>query len=359
MNALRLRRLGLKAGRLVASKLGRSRKVYFRHRVDEYRGIWRRAAEECGAELEEVASDIWVARRDGVRVFIRSGEIQLDDPVTLIMAGRKPLMHRLLGEAGLPVPLHAVFGLDDLAPALDVLSQRPEGVVVKPANGTAAGDGVSTHLTTPAQVRRASVVASLYDSELLAEEMVPGESYRLLVVGGRLRHAVGRRGPRVLGDGRSTVRELIVADNALRTERGRARLDIDADCLYTLGWQGSGLDSVPAEGREVLVKAAEDRAAGDQELRTVYNTDVTGIVSEPVRDVAERAAAVLGSDLLGVDIITPDPTLSLDESGGCINEVNTTPALHHHYDARVDAYPTVSVEVLELALRRKAARAEG
>ena len=38
--------------------------------------------------------------------------------------------------------------------------------------------------------------------------------------------------------------------------------------------------------------------------------------------------------LVGVDVITNDPSVSLAQSGGVFLEVNTTPGIHHHYHTR-------------------------
>ena len=108
----------MRVGKSLRSKFGKPTKTYFHDRVAQYREIWTHAAKACGAQCTEVAADLWRADRDGVSVFLRNHEIQLDDPVTLIMAGRKPLMHRLLSEAGLNVPAHRIFTLQDLQPAM-------------------------------------------------------------------------------------------------------------------------------------------------------------------------------------------------------------------------------------------------
>jgi len=261
-------------------------------------------------------------------------------------------MHRLLAAAGLPVPEFEVFTLDDLGAALAFLGSHPAGCVVKPSDGTAAGDGVSTHLRTANEVRDAAVLASLYGDELLIEPQVGGECYRVLVVGGEAVHAVCRQGPRLVGDGHRTVRELIADSSSERAGRGRRPLNLDREAEFTLGWQGLGPDSVPEEGRSWIPTTIDDPLAAHGELRTVYNTDVTEDVDPSILRAAEGAAAVLGSDFVGVDLILLDSSRPADETGGVINEVNTTPALHHHYDAESEQFPVIALQVLELAFTR-------
>jgi D-alanine-D-alanine ligase-like ATP-grasp enzyme len=115
------------------------------------------------------------------------------------------------------------------------------------------------------------------------------------------------------------------------------------------------LDSRPEDGRELLVRYSDGRARRYAEVRTVYTHPADDLICESIRRDAEAAARIVGSDFLGVDVITPDPSVPLAQSGGVINEVNTTPALHHHYDPSREAYPEAAVRVLEALLRRQAA----
>ena len=57
-------------------------------------------------------------------------------------------------------------------------------------------------------------------------------------------------------------------------------------------------------------------------------------------------------------MITTDPAVPLHRCGGVINEVNTTLALHHHYDSPVARYPRVALDVVQAVLRRKTAATE-
>jgi cyanophycin synthetase len=81
------------------------------------------------------------------------------------------------------------------------------------------------------------------------------------------------------------------------------------------------------------------------------NESVRAIVSQALIAQGARAAGTLGIRLAGVDVITPDPRVGLDESGGVINEVNTTPGLHFHYQVRNrEAMVPVAVPILRLLL---------
>jgi len=331
---------------------GRSGQIYFHHRVAEYREMWRAVAEELGGEFRSLADDLWEIEVGSVRTRMHNHQTEFDNPVVLGLAGKKAAIHRLLGSAGLRVPEHVVFSLADLARAYRFLEAHPKGCVVKPANGY-GGQGVTTHLQRTSEIRKAAILASLYDRELLIETQIPGESYRLLIVEGKMVHAVCRRGPRLKGDGVSAVRRLVEADNARRRRGGHPGLDLDRDCLFTLAYQGFSPDSIAGEGKEFLVKSVNDPARKYVEVRTVYNETVTDLICDSLRKDAECAARLVGSDFLGVDVITTDPAVPLHQSGGVFNEVNTTPALHHHYDLPRARYPEAALHVVRAILKRK------
>lgn len=354
LRILKLQRLIARLNKLWLDWSGRSEQVYFHHRVAEYREIWRAAAEQVGGTLSILDDDLWEIKFGCLITRFHNHQAELDNPAVLGLAAKKAAVHRILQRAKLAVPEHVVFSLATLEHAYDFLQSHPRGCVVKPANGY-GGQGVTTHLQTISEVRNAAILASLYDSELLIEAQVSGESYRLLVLEGKMVEAVCRRGPRLKGDGVSSVRQLLEAENALRCRLNIPSLDMDRDCFFTLQYQNLSLDAVPAEHREFLIKTVNDSARKYSEVRTVYNQTATDLICDSLRRDAELAARLVGSDFLGVDVITTDPSIPLDQSGGVINEVNTTPALHHHYDSRRERCPAVAVQVLRAVLKRKKA----
>jgi cyanophycin synthetase len=294
------------------------------------------------AEFVPLADDVWELRRGERRTRICNFQLEYDNPVVLRIAGNKPLVHRMFASHGLPVPDHAVFRLRELDTAYKFLERYPAGCVVKPADGF-GGKGVTTHILSRSELRNAALLASLYSQQLLVEPQVPGECFRLLVLNGRVVDAVCRRGLRVTGDGVSSIAGLIELHNAGPRREGAPLIDRDRDLEFTLRDQGLTLGSVPANGATLLLKSVNDATRKQVEVRTVYTENVMGQVSPHVIEQAEAAARIVGSNLLGVDIIARRIDLPLSQTGGVINEVNTTPALHHHYDARRDAYPPVAL----------------
>ena len=313
--------------------------------------MWRAVAEHIGADFTPLTDDLWELRFNGRKTRILNYKLQFDDPVTLETVGRKSLVYRLLSEAGLRVPEYEVFQLNELDRARAFLARHPGGCVVKPASGTSSGAGVTTHVLAPDEIRKAAILASLFDSELLIERMIPGESYRLLVLDGKLIHAACRRGPRLVGDGVSSVVELIRNENKRLQDRGENICPTGRDCRFTLSYQSLSLSSIPSKGQRFLVQSVNDPRQRRAEVRTVYNETVTDCICDALKNDAQLIAQTLGSRFIGVDLITVDPTIPLAQSGGAIIEANTTPGLHHHYDAQREKYPEPALRVIEALLR--------
>lgn len=337
----------LRLSRSIRHRLGGPKTVYVTARRSEYRGYWEAAARALGAEFVPLTDDVWEIRRAGRATRVSSWVTQCDDPVILRLAGDKAYSYRLAQEAGVPVPRHAVATAADLSPGYRLLEELGRSVVVKPLKGSASGQGVTTHVRDRAALERAALLASLYHPEILVEEMVPAESCRLLFLDGRLLHAVRRRGLRVTGDGRSTIESLL-------GRAGHPGPASDVAVLDTLAAQGLALGAVPEAGVEVVARGVPLAERDFEELRTVYDEDVTERVAPGLAAELARVVRGLGSEFAGVDIMTNDPGKPLSANGGTFLEINTTPGLHHHYVSVSDPTRGPAVAVLAYLLETHA-----
>jgi cyanophycin synthetase len=350
------------ATRLVTTAVGqrasRSARQERRRRDAFYRGIWLVAAANLRLDAHAVGGSAVEIELGGEVLRVSRGATSLETADAFDRAGDKPLIHRLLAEAGIAVPDHRLTTLRTLAD-VEPFVTASSGCVVKPALDGSGGRGVTTQVRTRHELRRAAVAAAaaagrasrssgrtsrnvagrlaaklseLGDLPLLVEEQVPGDNYRLLFLDGLLVDAVKRARPVVIGDGTSTIARLIARTNEARhsspVERGGAAITIDADLRATLSEQALALSSVPALGRRIVLKTAiNEGAIADHE-------PATDLLCRSIVDSAATAATIAGTRLVGVDVITTDPTVPLARSGGCVLEINTTPGLAYHYHQR-------------------------
>jgi D-alanine-D-alanine ligase-like ATP-grasp enzyme len=313
-----------------------------------YRAIWLDAANELAAKVVDLSGGFLEIRRNEASTRVWNHWVMLDTAVILRLALDKPLVHHLLSSADLQVPEHLEFDSSDIRPAVAFMQRDSTPCVIKPVPSS-GGWGVTSGVRRPSELMRAALRASRTDTRLVIERQAAGQFYRFLFLDGDLLDVVRRRPPRVTGDGRSTIVELIAAENRRRIDRRRevllSHLRMDLDCILTLESAGLSVNSVLPSGVTVPVKTVvSQNTLEDNE--TVHDEIADELVAE-----AAAAARVVGLRLAGIDVMTTDLEKPLQESGGVIIEVNGTPGLAYHYEVADQANRTrVAVPILQKVL---------
>jgi cyanophycin synthetase len=236
----------------------------------------------------------------------------------------KDMTKRMLATCGIPVPEGQL--VESPEQAWTAAQEIGVPVCVKPGDGNRAR-GVSLDLRTEADIKAAYDIALKQGSEVIVEKFIAGLEHRLLVVGERLVAASRGETASVTGDGQSTVSELVRQQINSDPRRGSdgslpletVRLREGSPEVLELQRQGLTPESVPEAGQTVLVKRTGN-----------MTTDITDIVHPEVAYQAALAAKVVGLDIAGVDVVTPDITQPLSKIGGVVVEVNAGPSLLMH-----------------------------
>ncbi len=259
---------------------------------------------------------------------IQAAETDRCGAIAESIAQDKDLAKMLLDAAGVPVPQGRP--VEDAEDAWLAACEIGAPVVVKPRNGN-QGKGITANISQRDEVFSAYDAACGYDDEVLVERYLPGCDYRLLVVGNGMVAAARRDPPHVIGDGKRAIRELVEAVNndPMRGE-GHAtsltKIRLDEIALATLARQGLEADSIPEEGRKVVLRNNANLSTGGTA------TDVTLDVHPEVAARAVEAAKAVGLKVCGVDIVCGNVGLPLEEQGGGVVEVNAAPGLRMHLD---------------------------
>ncbi|MBP8081247.1 MAG: cyanophycin synthetase [Arenimonas sp.] len=246
--------------------------------------------------------------------------------IAVELASDKEETNKILASLGLPVPKQELVQSEDQAKR----SARRIGfpVVTKPYNGN-HGRGISIRLMNDEEVVAGFKVAREISRSVIVETFVTGDDHRLLVVNGELVAATKRTPGHVLGDGASTVSQLIEVVNqdprrGVGHEKVLTRLELDAQAEMMLGRLGYDKDSVPRADEIVYLRSTANLSTGGTA------TDVTDIIHPDNRDMAVRAIKAIGLDVGGVDFLSDNIAESYQTHGGGICEVNAAPGFRMH-----------------------------
>lgn len=257
---------------------------------------------------------------------IQAAEMDSTSAIGESIAQDKDLTKKLLDAAGVPVPVGR--GVEDAADAWAAALEIGLPVVVKPKDGN-QGKGVTVNVATREHMEIAFNAAREFRDDIMVERFLPGNDFRLLVIGNKLVAAARRDPPQVVGDGVHSVRALVELVNAdPRRGSGHAtsltKIRFDDIALARLALQGLQADSVPANGQRVILRNNANLSTGGTA------TDVTDDVHPEVEARAIEAAQMIGLDLCGVDLVCNSVLLPIEEQQGGVVEVNAAPGLRMH-----------------------------
>jgi GNAT-family acetyltransferase (TIGR03103 family) len=290
------------------------------HALNPYARIIVDEARRRGIQTDIIDSEGGLFRLSwgGRSVRCRESLSELTSAVALSICDDKRVTRRIVEAAGVRVPRR--IDPQDLG-AIDEALETCGQLVVKPARGE-QGKGVAVGLKSMADVQAALLRARRICPEVLVEEQVEGEDLRLVVIDYEVVACAVRRPPRVLGDGRSTLRALIEHQSRRRAAAtgGESSIPIDAETERTLAEAGYGLDDVAGEGEEILVRKAANLHLGG----TIH--DVTDEVHPVLVEAAVAAARAIDIPVTGIDLMVRAP----DQPDYAFIEANERPGLANH-----------------------------
>ena len=254
----------------------------------------------------------------GRSIVTRESLSELTTAVAMSRCDDKRATRRILSAAGLSVPRGCPATGDERDAAF--LAEVGE-LVVKPARGE-QGKGITVGVTDERALADAVDLARRHCPDVLLEELVPGQDLRVLVLGHEVVAAALRRPASVLGDGRTTVRELIGAQSRRRAAAtaGESRIPMDEGTGATVRSRGYDLDDVLPAAEELEVRRTANLHTGG----TIH--DVTDSLHPDIVRAAVRASRALDIPVTGLDFLVRDPS----GPEHVLIEANERPGLANH-----------------------------
>ncbi|AFZ29810.1 cyanophycin synthetase [Gloeocapsa sp. PCC 7428] len=234
---------------------------------------------------------------------------------------------RILANSGVPVPRGTVISyFDELETAIEEVGGYP--IVIKPLDGN-HGRGITIDIRNWEEAEAAYDAARDVSRSVIVERFYTGRDHRVLVVDGKVVAVAERVPAHVIGDGVSTIEELIDQTNR-DPNRGEGhdnvltRIELDRTSYQLLERQGYTLDTVLPQDEICYLRATANLSTGG------IAVDRTDDIHPENVWLAQRVAQIIGLDIAGIDIVTQDITRPLREVDGVIVEVNAAPGFRMH-----------------------------
>jgi cyanophycin synthetase len=261
------------------------------------------------------------------------------------LASDKEGTKQILRNAGIPVPRGTViYYLDELENAIADVGGFP--IVVKPLDGN-HGRGITIDIDNYQAAEEAYEAAKDVSKGVIVERFYRGRDHRVLVVDGKVAAVAERVPAHVVGDGKSTIEQLIEITNqdprrGVGHDNLLTRIEVDRTTWQLLDRKGYTLDTVLPEGEMCYLRATANLSTGGIAI------DRTDDIHPDNVWVAQRIAKTIGLDIAGIDVVTTDISKPLREVDGVIVEVNAAPGLRMHVCPSVGIARNVAEPILSM-----------
>lgn len=250
----------------------------------------------------------------------------------------------LLEAAQIPVPKGIiVYDEEDLERAIKKLGYP---LVTKPIDGN-HGKGATTDLKNLEEAKAGFYAAKKYSKAVICERFIVGRDHRVLVINYKFVAAALRTPAAVIGDGKSTIQQLIDQVNTdprrgYGHEKTLTSIKVDEFTDNILRDKNFTLETVLDNDYELWLKPTANLSTGGTA------TDVTDTVHPSNIVMAERIARIIGLDICGIDIMAPDLRDPIAENGGAVLEVNAAPGFRMHLDPTSGLPRNVAEPVIDM-----------
>lgn len=270
------------------------------------------------AVLDPGSSLLEYTNKKGENHFLISTCSDKSAATGLIIANSKARTATLAKSMGLPIP--AQVTCRDIREARKFLSTH-EQIVTKPVLGS-GGIGVSTDITNLDELDKGYTYAKTHSQRVVVQQHIEGSDVRLLVIDGVFCSAVIRKPAHIIGNGTSTIEELITTANA-----SKVRNDSSLSSLLHINqhaarrYLGEDIHAIATKDKEVRVIGPANVSLGGS------LHEATHLVNPQMIADAEMITNKVGLGMCGVDMMWDRKT-----NKHYLIEINATPGIDIHDD---------------------------
>lgn len=315
---------------------------------DSVQAIFKSALKKgIGVEVISPRYNLLKLSWNGFSVFVKGTSFPVNSQPSCMIANNKFLTKRVLAPHKIPMPKSWLAKTASEAFKI-ATSKEIFPCVLKPVKG-AHGNRVFAKIESLNEFEKILplVFGNPGKRDALVEEFIEGKDYRFLVVGSKVSAVMERIPAHVVGDGKSSIRQLIKKFNqnplvGKRYEKPMCPIRIDSEVRRILKKQEKKLSYIPEKGERVFLRQNANISTGG------IGKDVTNKVSQKLKDIAVKAAKIIGLKITGVDMI-----YNSKENKGYLLELNDCPGIDIHHFPALGKSREVASDIVEFLFKEE------
>ena len=288
---------------------------------------------------------ISLKKDDHIEYVKQATKTSKDSYITFLMMENKVVTKKILDKNSIRSPKgDEYFSLEE---AINKAYKYVDKAIVVKPKSTNFGLGISIFKeeSKVEDIEEAFKLAFEHDNTVLVEEFIKGKEYRFLVIGDKVPGILHRVPANVIGDGKSSIKELVEEKNK-SSLRGKGyktpleKINLDDNVKLFLKQLGKDFDYVPGIDEIVYLRENSNISTGGDSI------DYTDLIPQRFKDIAIKAAKAVGANICGVDMMLED--YSDENSNYSIIELNFNPAIHIHSYPYKGKEREIAKEVLDI-----------
>ncbi len=295
--------------------------------------------------LDRSENFISLKKCDKKEYVVQATKTSKDNYATILIMENKVVTKKVLEDNNIRVPKGEEYtSIEEAKVKSDKFIGKP--IVIKPKS-TNFGIGISifTEGASKDDMIKAFEIAFENDKTVLIEEFIKGKEYRFLVIGDKVAGILHRVPANVIGDGKSTIAELVEIKNqdSLRGKGYKTPLEkiiLDKNAELFLKQRGLDFNYIPKCDEIVYLRENSNISTGGDSI------DYTDDIPQKFKDIAVKATKAVKAKICGVDMMIED--YKEENSPYAIIELNFNPAIHIHSYPYKGKERKIAVEVLKL-----------
>lgn len=286
--------------------------------------------------------------------YVKNGNMTSHDTyISPLIMENKVVTKKVLAEKNFRVPISSQYtNVKDALKNFSKIKGKP--IVIKPKS-TNYGLGITIFkngINDIYDYEKAVTIALKEDKEIMVEEFISGTEYRFFVLDGKTRAVLLRVPAHVVGDGKSSIKQLVYEKNKnlLRGDGLSSPLkkialgDIE---LLQLKEQNYTLDSILEKDKIAYLRENSNISTGGDSI------DMTDKVHSSYKKIAEKIAESMFAKVCGVDLIIADINSPATNNNYGVIEANFNPMMMMHIFPAKGTSRRLTEDVLKMLFPEK------